>query len=315
MLLAAARYDQACVSAREAARMARLSCPPGLQAAVLHNLGEALARTGELDEALWHLECSVALCRRLGPARAALGLVGTADVHRSLGHKEQSRAAYTEAAELARGSGDVQVLVPALSGQALLAADEPTRRGRAARQPRRCGLAPHDLLPIALTTTGRVALIRGHRAAAAEHARRAVAAARDVRAADLLADALELEATVLDDPARAREALTEALSIWSAGGAGPAVARVEVLIGRLPDADGTERSRARDAARTLRRLGIHVARRARGGERRRWRVGVRRGPGAVHRSRSRARRCRSPPGGRDRRGRWSRSWRRTGDGS
>jgi DNA-binding SARP family transcriptional activator len=255
VLLADARYDRACVTAREAARTARLSCPPGLQAVALHNLGEALAGTGELDEALWHLECSVALCRRLGPARAALGLVGTARVHRLLGHKEQSRAAYTEAAELARGSGDMQVLVSALCGQALLAADEPTLEAEdAAAEGLR--LAANDLRPIALTTAGRVAMIRGDRAAAADHARHAVVAAREVHAVDLLADALELEASVADDPVRAREALTEALAIWSAGGARPAVARLEVLIGRLPDADGTERSRARDAARVLRRLGI-----------------------------------------------------------
>jgi DNA-binding SARP family transcriptional activator/tetratricopeptide (TPR) repeat protein len=255
-LLAAARYDHASVTAREAARMARLCCPPGLQAAALHNLGEALARTGELDEALWHLECSVALCRRLGPARAALGLVGTADVHRSLGHVEQSSAAYAEAVALARGSGDVQVLVSALCGRALLAADEqaPEAEDAAAEALR---LAPHDQLAIALTASGRVAVGRGDRAAAVEHARRAVAAARDARAVDQLADALELEAAVVDDPGRAREALTEALSIWSAGGAGPAFARVEVLIGRLPDADGNERSRARDAVRTLGALGIH----------------------------------------------------------
>ena len=98
LLLANASYDRALVTAREAARMARLACPPGLQAAALHNLGESLARTGQPDEALWHLDCSVALCRRLGPARAALGLVGVADVHRSLGRAERSRAAYREAA-------------------------------------------------------------------------------------------------------------------------------------------------------------------------------------------------------------------------
>jgi tetratricopeptide (TPR) repeat protein len=177
--LAAARYDQACVSAREAVRMARLCSPPGLQAAALHNLGDALARSGELDEALWHLECSVALCRRLGPARAALGLVGLADVHRSLGHQEQSGAAYTEAAELAKGSGDVQVFVSALCGQALLAADQPTCEAEeAAAEARR--LAPPDLLPLVLTTTGRIAVVRGDRAAAAEHARQAVSGARDV---------------------------------------------------------------------------------------------------------------------------------------
>ena len=281
-LLAAARYDQACVSAREAARMARLSCPPGLQAAALHNLGEALARTGELDEALWHLECSVALCRRLGPARAALGLVGTSPTStgrwgtRSRAAPPTPRRPSSPAAPATCRCSCRRCRVRPCS--------QPTSRRReaenAAAEARR--LAPHDLLPVALTTTGRVAVIRGDRAAAAEHARRAVAAAREVRAADLLADALELEATVVDDPARAREALTEALSIWSAGGAGPAVARVEVLIGRLPDADGTERSRARDAARTLRRLGIHVLDGRAVRRRRRRRVRLRRGPGTVH---------------------------------
>ena len=111
---------------------------------------------------------------------------------------------------------------------------------------------------MALTAAGRVAAARGDPATALEHARRAVAAARAVRTTDLLADALELEAAVVDDPTRSRAALTEALSIWSGGGAWPAAARVEVLIGSLPDADGTERSRARDAARSLRRIGIPV---------------------------------------------------------
>ncbi len=257
VLMSSARYDQACLAAREAARMARLACPPGLQASVLHNLGEALARTGQLDEALWQLECSIDLCRRLGPARAALGLVGTGDIHRALGHQEQSRAAYTEAVELARGSGEVQVVVSALCGQALLAADEPTPEAEDAVA-EALRLASDDVVPLALTTAGRIALVRGDRAAAAGLAGRAVAEARAVRMTDLLAEALELEATVLDDPARAREALTEAMSIWSAGGAWPAVARVEVLIGRLPDAEGSERSRARDAARSLRRAGIQI---------------------------------------------------------
>ena len=194
------------------------------------------------------------MCRRLGPARAALGLVGIADIHRALGHQEQARAAYTEAAELARRSEDVQVRVAALCGEALLAADEPTPEAQdAAAEALR--LASDDVRPHALTTAGRLARALGDRAAAANHARHAVAAARAERAADLLAEALELEATVHDDPVRIRDALHEALSIWIAGGARPDAARIEVLIGLLPDADGTERSRARGAARELRRLG------------------------------------------------------------
>ncbi len=255
--LAAARYDQACVSAREAVRMARMACPPGLQAAALHNLGEALTRTGDFGEALWQLECSVALCRRLGPARAALGLVGLADIHRALGHNEQARSAYAEAMELARGSGDVQVLVSALCGTALVAADEPTGEAEDAVT-EAVRIAAEDFRSRALTTAGRIAIGRGDRSAAADCARRAVAIAREERAADLLADALELQAAAAEDPAHAREALGEALSIWSSGGARPDAARIEVLVGGLRDADGTERSRARDAARDLRRRGLRV---------------------------------------------------------
>ncbi len=176
VLLALARYDEASVAAREAARLARLCCPPGLQAAALHNLGEALARTGELGEALWHLECSVAVCRRLGPARAALGLVGIADIHRVRGHHEQARSAYAEAIELSRGSGDVQVLVSALCGRALLAAEDPAPAGEPGGDPRAAGetdvaealrLADDELRPRALTTAGWLALARGDRPAAA----------------------------------------------------------------------------------------------------------------------------------------------------
>ena len=258
VLLAAARYDQAREPAREAARMARLTAPPGLQAAALHNLGEVLGRVGEIDEAMWQLECSAALCRRLGPARAALAQLGVADLHRLQGHAEQSRTAYVEVVDLARGSGDVQVLVPALCGLALLAADHAT--GDADEYlAEALRLADGDVLSIAQTTAGRLALLRGDRTSAADHTFRAVATAREQRAADLLANALELESSVTEDPARARLALTEALSIWSSGGARPAVARVETLIGRLTDADASERSRARDAARSLRQLGIHDA--------------------------------------------------------
>jgi DNA-binding SARP family transcriptional activator len=260
VLLALARYDEASVAAGEAARLARASCPPGLQAAALHNLAEALARTGELGEALWHLECSVAVCRRLGPARAALGLVGIADIHRVLGHHEQAHAAYAEATELSRGSGDVQVLVPALCGRALMAvgdSDPAARAGAEDAVAEALRLADGDLRPRALIAAGRLALARGDRAAAADHARGAIAAARQERTADLLAEALELEAVVSESP-RARAALREALSIWAGGGARPDAARIEVLIGRLPDADGAERSAARDAVRDLRRFGLVV---------------------------------------------------------
>ena len=73
------------------------------------------------------------------------------------------------------------------------------------------------------------------------------------------ADALELVGESTDDADEARVSLAEGLSISRDGGAGPAAARIEVLLGRLDGANGTVRSQARDAARTLQRIGIlHV---------------------------------------------------------
>ena len=265
LLLARARYDLARPVGEEAVRMARAACPPALQAVTLHNLGEILARTGHPEEALWHLECSIALCRRLGPSRAALGLVGLAEVHRSLGHEEQSRLACTEAARLARGSGDTQVLVSALCGLALLAAGDATDEAETAVA-EAFAMAPEELGPLVLTTRARIAAARGDRRAAADLSRGATECARTVGAVDWLADALEVEAATTDDASRARTALNEALAIWSTGGASPAVARVEVLLGRLPDADGDERARGRGATRRLRAIGVEVPGGARSGE-------------------------------------------------
>ncbi len=74
-----------------------------------------------------------------------------------------------------------------------------------------------------------------------------------------MADALELVGEASDDADEARVALAESLSIWRDGGAGPAAARIEVLLGGLDRANGTTRSQAREAARTLQRIGIlHV---------------------------------------------------------
>lgn len=300
LLLASARYAEAAPVAREAARLADLVSPTGLRVAALHNLAEALCRTGSYDEAAWVLRRSIVFCRRLGPARTALGLVGLADLHREFGRDEPSREAYVEAIELARGSGDHQVLVAALAGWARLAAAGGPRRDpdavEAGREALR--LSGPGLRPVALTALGWVALADGQRNQACSLAEQSIAAARDLRARDLLAEALELAAEAAHgdeglrgDPVRAdlagagasrageldgavggcggpgtsggvgavRSALTEAADIWLAGGAVVAGARVRWLIGRLPDADGSERSRARDAARLLRRQGIsHV---------------------------------------------------------
>ncbi|HEX6148194.1 tetratricopeptide repeat protein [Nocardioides sp.] len=262
-LLATARYDDATRVARAALQAADLGISTGRRAAALHNLAEALMERGEYDEASWHLLRAVALCRRLGTGRTALGLLGLAEIDRRLGHDQRARARYLEAVELARGSGETQVLVPALAGLARLwptGTDRPESLEQlqaAADEAMREASGEH--LPFALTAAGWVALRRGDHHGARELAHRSVAAARALQAYDLLADALELSAACGEHVDDTHRDLAEALAIWSEGGASPAAARVEVQIGRLDGADGTERSRARDAVRTLQRLGVrHV---------------------------------------------------------
>jgi DNA-binding SARP family transcriptional activator len=225
----------------------------------MHNLAEALTRLGEFDEAQWHLERAIALARRLGPGRTAVGLLGLAEIHAARGHDDRARAAYAEAAELACEAQEVQVLVPVLSGVARHHARSAPEAARAAAEEARARATP-PLAPFALTALARVALADGDHSRAADHAREAVRAARAVQADDLLAEALEVAGECLFRLGRcdveAAAMLAEAAAIWRAGGAEPGLARTEVLLGRLGTADPLTRARARDAVRRLRRLGV-----------------------------------------------------------
>ena len=167
-----------------------------------------------------------------------MGLLGIADIHRHLGHDEQGRAVYLEAVSLARGSNELQMLVPALAGLARLEAVTATDHARAAAEEAE-RIATPALMPFALVSLGWVALAEGDRMQAAQRGRDAVASARSTRSFDLLADALELVGEATDDADEARVALAESLSIWRDGGAGPAAARIEVLLGGLDGANGT----------------------------------------------------------------------------
>ncbi len=254
-LLAAARCEEAAVVSREAVQAAELVRPVGALIAALHNLAEALSRVGEYGEARWHLRRSAAFGQRLGPNRAASSLCGLGEVHRALGQREQGRAAYEEAITLARSSHELQVLVPALGGLARLMLDDAPDAARTAAE-EAVELAPASLAPYALIALGWVERAAGNRERAATLATQAATAARGDQALDLVADALELAAEVEDHPDRARQALTEALSIWRAGGADPDASRIEVLLGRLEDADRATRARGREAAERLQRLGV-----------------------------------------------------------
>ncbi len=258
-LLAAARYDEAVDVAGDAVRIAERGCPPGTRTVALHNLGEALLRTGRYDEAELHLRRSVAVSREFGLQRSAFGLWGVAEIHRALGRREQGLVAYQHALDEARRTGEVQILVPVLCGLARLRAQVPEElpAARAAAEEAQ-RLACPEFATAAHLAQGWVAVAEGDREGAARWAARARDAARDTAAIDALADALELTAEVATEPREARLALEESLAIWSGGGAGAAADRVRVLIGGLAGADGPSRSAAREAGARLRRAGIRT---------------------------------------------------------
>ncbi len=256
-LLCAARYAEARAVSSEAVRLAELGSPPARYAVALHNLGVALLRVGEFDQAKWQLQRAITIFGRLGPGRSSMGLIGIAHIHHELGQHEPARTAYLEAIALSTATGELQVLVRALAGLGRLqAASDPDAAWANAEHAAR--IATEGLRPFALVGLGWVALARGDRERAKAWADEAVASGRAVQASDPLAEALELsaECDASENPARARHALAEAWGIWRDGGAAVCAARTEVLLGRLADADGTARSKAREASRRLTRMGI-----------------------------------------------------------
>jgi DNA-binding SARP family transcriptional activator/tetratricopeptide (TPR) repeat protein len=259
-LLREASYPRALDVAARAVRAAEAGAPPGMLVMALHNAGEALGRLGRYDEAIFHFERSMRISRRIGLDRTAAGLYGLGEVNRLLGRREQSRAAFEEAAELARASAELQVLVPVLArlSQVLLdgAGADPVAARAAADEAVR--VATPELAPSALAAQGWVALSDGDLETARARATDAVRAARAGRQAHLLAETLELAAAVSAQAGPAREALQEAAAIWQRAGALPAADRLLVLLGRVPGADGSQRLAGRAATERLLALGVQV---------------------------------------------------------
>jgi DNA-binding SARP family transcriptional activator len=258
-LLREARYAQAVDVAARAVRLAERGCHSGRFAVALANAGEALLRLGRFDEAALHFERLVVISRRAGLNRAAMGLAGHAELHRLRGRTAQSRSLFEEAVELARETGDTQVLVNALVGLARVLTDGGLDlEAAAAAADEAVRVAPTLLVPRAMVAQGRAALARGDLAAARERMAAAVDAARASRRVDALAEALELAASLATDNGESRAALREAEAIWREAGAVPAADQLLVRLGRLPGADGAQRSAAKSAAERLGAMGVMV---------------------------------------------------------
>jgi ATP/maltotriose-dependent transcriptional regulator MalT/DNA-binding SARP family transcriptional activator len=224
------------------------------KAIALCNRGEARGALGLFDEALDDVQGSKAIFQRMGSLTVAYPLGQAADLHAARGQTALAYAAYTEAIEVARRSGDRQGLVPALAGLArLIAADDPERARRLvdeAVDAAGTGLAECS----ALLAAAWVAHATGDLDGAAAVADRVGPIARDRRDRPALAELAELRGALAgDDDVAAQAALLDALAAWDELGDPLGQGRALLALARRDGPDATDL--ARRAERVLRPLG------------------------------------------------------------
>ena len=224
-----ADYGPALDELDEAIALAEVTGFAIFHALALSNRGEALWRLGRFDEARGDLEQSRQLYQRLDSRMVAYPLGHLGDVYRDRGDRAMARAQYEEALLVAEGSGDLQGLVPALSGLArVLVDDEPDRA--AALAARAVAVGPALGRVNALLAQGWVALRTGDEGLARAAVAEAAELSRGRRDRAGLAESLELEAALAGTPDEAGRKLGEARSIWRDIGASVAAARADLAL-------------------------------------------------------------------------------------
>lgn len=208
-------FADAVVELDAAIALADLAGFASLHALALGNRGEAVRRLGRLDDAARDFRAALAIQQRVGSKMAAYALTGLATVHGDRGNTAQARAAYEEALALSEPAGDLQGLVPALCGLALvLAPDSPAEADRLVD--RALGSRANLAHTAALLAAGWIALGRGDLAAVREHAIAAAGAARPRRDSVAVAESLELLAATESTVDTKRVRLREAEAMWEA---------------------------------------------------------------------------------------------------
>ncbi|WP_155370234.1 BTAD domain-containing putative transcriptional regulator [Catellatospora vulcania] len=239
--LQAARYPAALESAQLCAAYAQAAGSPSLQAIATCNEADALAMLGRYEEAVRRYRAAIGHYQRFGSRRFAGAVLGLAELYRRRGWREQARAAYEQVVQVASGTGNAHVLVPALAGLALvlLGDDVKTAAGHADAAADQAG---PEISGPALLAQGWIALSQGAAGRAGDLSTEGARVARAQGDRAGLADALELRAAAEDDPVRAGAALREARAIWTEAGAEVEAARIAVLMSRVPWAGPDERA-------------------------------------------------------------------------
>lgn len=240
-------YDQAMADLEVAIRLADLSSYGAFGALALHNRGEIQLRLGRLEEAHRDLTAALALLNELDSRKAAYPLSRLGRLRHLRGERDAARRAYEQALGFVERTGDLQVTVPCLAGLAVLLCDtEPAEAesliDRALAYGEGLGYVE------AVLAAARVAATTGDLATARRRARTAGAAAEARRERAGVAEAWEIEASVTDDPARARELAGRAASLWAELGDPIGRAGAE-----LAYADRLDDPAARAAAEAVRR--------------------------------------------------------------
>ncbi len=248
-------YEEALEELEVATRLGELTGFTTFRALALANRGEAHFRLGRLEEASADLEASKALYQRAGSRMICYPLAKLGDVYRRRGELALARGSYEQAIASAEESGDVQGLVPALAGLALvLAGDDPERAETLAERAVSYGEGMAHV-PARLAA-GWVALTRNDRELAATSAEEAAAAARLRRDRAGLAEALELAALASADRQRQAVKLEEAISLWRGIGDPLGEAHAQLVLG-LTAGEAAGAARAEEAERRLRAAGAH----------------------------------------------------------
>lgn len=248
-----AEYEDAIAELEVALRLADLAGYAFFRALALSNRGACHFHLGRFEEAMSDLEAAKTLYQQLGSREVAYPLGFMGEIYRKRGDLALARAVLEEAVSQGEEAGDLQALVPALSGLArVLVSEEPERAAELAA--RAVGYGAGLGLVGALITAAELALVQGDRARAAEVAAEAAADARARRDRAGLAEALELDAAAASDRERARSQAEEAIAIWREIGSPLGEARAELGLARIVvPAEG--RALAARAEARLRELG------------------------------------------------------------